>query len=253
MELSEGYVKYIKDHFPAPYNTFETYSDYILPKIQQHETLCSAVIAEIKKNILPPLLKKYHYRFFCRIDADHKVKQPLSIIDKIIRLQNSEDALVKGGAESYTLENFSTKMKDLARFRIVCNFIQDVDKVATVLRNNKILKRMFSVEEKSTMDLHPGTRKSGERSVKFILEYKKQPELFLEIQVMTQLSEAWDKKDHFLVYEIRRRFPEKEDKNFPDFLDAKMHAMAELLYVADNYFEALRTTREDKNDEGSAS
>ncbi len=77
-----------------------------------------------------------------------------------------------------------------------------------------------------------------------ILGYKKSPGLFLEIQVMTQLAEAWDKKDHFLVYEIRRRAPESDEENFPDFLDAKMHAMSELLNVADNYFDDLRQTRE---------
>jgi ppGpp synthetase/RelA/SpoT-type nucleotidyltranferase len=70
---------------------------------------------------------------------------------------------------------------------------------------------------------------------------------------MTQLSESWDKKDHFLVYEVRRRFPDKEDKNFPDYLDAKMNAMAELLYVADNYFEALRASREEDKEETSGS
>ncbi len=85
------------------------------------------------------------------------------------------------------------------------------------------------------------------------MKYNKHPGLFLEIQVMTQLSESWDKKDHFLVYEVRRRFPDKEDKNFPDYLDAKMNAMAELLYVADNYFEALRASREeDKKETGGS-
>ena len=62
---------------------------------------------------------------------------------------------------------------------------------------------------------------------------------------MTQLQEAWDKKDHFLVYEKRRNEPERDEENFPDFLDAKMFAMSELLYVADQYFEQLRKTEED--------
>jgi hypothetical protein len=32
-----------------PYNTPETFGDYLLPKIQHHDTLYSAVIAEVKK------------------------------------------------------------------------------------------------------------------------------------------------------------------------------------------------------------
>ncbi|RJP42539.1 MAG: hypothetical protein C4548_08160 [Desulfobacteraceae bacterium] len=247
MVLDEKYTDFIKENFPEPFNTPETYEDFILPKIQQHDSLCTATIAEVKKNILPPLMEKYHYRFFCRIDADHKIKQPASIIDKIIR--SIQPGTGKGTSEPYTLENFTTTMKDLARFRIVCNFIHDVGEVAESLKNSSTLGKMFHFEIKSTMQLHPAKRTSAERSVKLVLEYKAKPGLFLEIQVMTQLSESWDKKDHYLVYEVRRRFPDKEDKNFPDYLDAKMHAMGELLYVADNYFEALRASREGDNTE----
>ncbi len=245
MQPDADIIQFIKEHFPEPYNTPETFEDYILPKIQQHDTLCSAVIAEVKKSILPPLLKKYDYRFFCRIDIDHKIKQPASIIDKIIRSEADKDE-----SNRHTLENFSKKMTDLARFRIVCNFINDVKEVSKALNGSAKLKDMFNIEEKSTLELHPNKRKSGERSIKFILEYKKSPGLFLEIQVMTQQSESWDKKDHFLVYEVRRRSPGKEDDNFPDYLDSKMFAMAELLYVADNYFESLRASSEEgKNGE----
>ena len=245
MGFDEIYTDFIRNNLPEPYNTPETYKDFILPKIQQHDTLCTAVIAEVKKSLLPPLIKKYHYRFFCRIDTDHKIKQPISIIDKIIRPAKSEAG--KPASEPHTLDNFTTTMKDLARFRIVCNFIHDVDEVAEALINSEMLKSTFTIDIKNTMELHSGTRNSAERSVKLILEHKKRPGLFLEIQVMTQLSEAWDKKDHFMVYEVRRRFPDKEAENFPDYLDAKMNAMGELLYVADSYFEALRASQEEEN------
>lgn len=233
MQLCDDDIRFIEESFPEPYNTPETFGDYFLPKIQQHDTFCTALIAEVKKSILLPLFEKYHYRFFCRIDADYKTKQPLSIIDKIMR-SLKPDTDKAAHEPSYMLDNFAITMKDLPRFRIVCNFIHDVDEVVETLKKSAILKSNFNIEVKRTMDLHPCSRESGERSIKFILEHKKRPGLFLEIQVMTQLSESWDKKDHFLVYEGRRRFPDKEDEKFPDYLDAKMSAMAELLYVADN-------------------
>jgi ppGpp synthetase/RelA/SpoT-type nucleotidyltranferase len=251
MQFCDADILYIKNHFPYPYNTPEKFGDYLLPKIQHHDTLCTAVIAEVKNTILPLLIKKYSYRFFCRIDADHKIKQPASIIDKIIRSAKPDTG--KAALEPVTIENFSTMMKDLARFRIVCNFLNDVKEVTDALKESIILNKKFIISTKTTMDLHPGSRKSGERSIKLILEYKDKDDdhsgLFLEIQVMTQLSESWDKKDHFLVYELRRRFPDKEDEHFPDYLDAKMHAMGELLYVADTYFEALRASREEEEKE----
>ncbi len=124
--------------------------------------------------------------------------------------------------------------------------MNDVKIVEEAICQSEKLNQKFNIKHESTIDQRPKLRKSGENGqVKFVLEYKNQPGLFLEIQVMTQLQEAWDKKDHFLVYETRRRDPESDEENFSDFLDAKMNAMSELLYVADNYFEDLRSSREE--------
>lgn len=135
-------------------------------------------------------------------------------------------------------------MTDLARFRVVCNFLSDVHTVKDLISNNTQLNTYFNfVEQKNTIDLHK--RVSGERSIKLILEHKSHPGLFIEIQIMTQLQEAWDKKDHYLVYERKRSSPKTTEELFRNYLDSKMAAMAELLYVADDYFEQLRQEEEE--------
>jgi hypothetical protein len=48
------------------------------------------------------------------------------------------------------------------------------------------------------------------------------------------LQEAWDKKDHFLIYEPRRR---GEPIDGADSIE--IYAMSELLYVADLTFDRL--------------
>ena len=241
MELNEKDKKFIFDNIPIPYNTLDRYSRYILSKIQMHDVLCTITKKTIIE-LIDPLIKQYKHRFFCRVDDTHQQKRPASIIDKIRRSQNNSEC------ERYEIHNFENKMTDLAHFRIVCNFLSDVDKVSEVIKNSEEIKRSFHIKQKSTIILRPKDRKSGERSIKFVLEYRKKSGLFIEIQVMTQLQEAWDKKDHFLVYEKRRSFSNKDEEIFPDFLDAKMFATAELLFVADEYFEQLRNAREDKNE-----
>jgi ppGpp synthetase/RelA/SpoT-type nucleotidyltranferase len=246
MALSEEDKKFIGKNIPEPYNTPERFSEFILPKIQVHDVLCTTTKATVT-HLLAPLIKKHGNRFFCRIDDTHQQKNPESIIDKIRRSQAKQIKAGESESAGYNLDNFSKKMTDLARFRVVCNFLSDVESVAQAIESAEELKRAFNIEKKSTLRLRHVERKSGDRSVKLILQYKRQPDLFLEIQVMTQLQEAWDKKDHFLVYEPRRSMPDKDEENFPDYLDAKMFAMAELLDVADQYFDQLRGTRKDKN------
>ena len=252
VELSREHLEFISRHFPPPYNTPERYGEYLLPKIHLHETLCTSAMAEVN-TVLNPLIEQYRHRFFCRIDETHRLKSPASIIDRICRSYKEWSANSGPDSGHYDLANFVTKMTDLARFRIVCNFLSDVMKVSEKIKTSEKLNSYFDIEQKSSINQRPKDRKSGERSIKFAMEYKKRPGLSLEIQVMTQLQEAWDKKDHFLVYEKHRQAPDKDDEYFPDFLDAKMLAMSELLYVADNYFDDLRASREDKDNNEEAS
>ena len=243
MSLSKGDMEFIKEKIPPPYNSLKRYEEFILPKIQMHGVLCTTAISTVNR-VVAPMIEKYQHRFFCRLDNSHPLKSPSSIIDKIRRSQN--EASRNPNKEAYDIDNFERKMTDIARFRIVCNFLNDAKQIADFLKTNEELNRYFNfIEIKFSIDQHPDKRSSGERSIKFILEHKSHVGLFLEIQIMTQLEEAWDKKDHFLVYEKRRRNPEKGEDNFLDFLDAKMFAMAELLYVADQYFEQLRSSEEE--------
>ncbi len=222
----------------------ERYEEYILPKIQIHDVLCTASKASIAR-LMEPLIQGHRHRFFCRVDDSHQQKSAASIVEKVRRSQEKKVGPGEPEPMRYDFTNFAVKMTDLARFRIVCNLLHDVELVENAIEQSQELREAFSIQKVSSITLRPRQRKSGERSVKFTLEYRARQGLFLEIQVMTQLQEAWDKKDHFLVYEKRRVNPEKDEENFPDYLDSKMFAMSELLFIADQYFELLRSSVED--------
>jgi|SRR5208283_635309 len=249
MGLSEEDIQFIEEQLTAPFNSVGRYEEYFRPKLQMHEALCSTAIATVKE-ILSPLVTEHSSRFFCRIDDTHTCKTPESIVEKIRRSQvRAEQQKGKGKtSEIYNLENFLSTMTDLARFRIVCNFLSDVEKVTKVIRESEKIKNHLTVGEPKN-SINQRGRTSGERSVKFILEHKSWSGLFIEIQIMTQLEEAWDKKDHYLVYEKRRSSRKTDEELFRNNLDAKMFAMSELLYVADNYFEQLRKEEEQEEDE----
>lgn len=243
-DLTKADTAFIREHLPPPYNAPERYEEYILPRIQTHDVLCTATKASTAK-LLEPLIRRHHHRFFCRIDDSHQQKSAASIVEKIRRSQEKKAGPGEPEPIQYDIANFSEKMPDLARFRIVCNFLHDVELVENAIEQSQEFIEKFNINKTSSITLRPRLRKSGERSVKFTLEYRARPGLFLEIQVMTQLQEAWDKKDHFLVYEKRRLNPEKDEENFPDYLDSKMFAMSELLFISDQYFDLLRSSEED--------
>lgn len=249
MALTPQQIQFVRAHIPPPHNTPESYEKFIELRLRPHKVLLTMLMQTVD-SLLLPIQRQHRRRFFCRIDGSNQVKNPANIIDKILRSRNPRTNQGNASASGYTIENFDTTMTDLVRFRIVCNFLSDVRKVADIITASEKVTKHFRVEKKDSLELRPSQRKSGERSIKFILEYKNRSGLFLEIQVMTLLQEAWDKKDHFLVYETHRIEPGEDGRNFPDYLDAKLFAMSELLYVADNYFDDLRNSRE--NESGNA-
>ncbi len=159
------------------------------------------------------------------VSEKYQVKSFESIIEKIWR-----------NPKKYTVENFPRKMEDILRFRILCNYLCDV------LEMSKILPETMKANgcrvlygPKDFINMEPGARRKGYRAIHFVFKKKLQGvEYLFEVQIMTLLQHAWDKKDHHLVYEYQRI-----NKEVPLELKMRAYAMSELLYVADDFFDSL--------------
>lgn len=185
-------------------------------------------------------------RLLARIDCSSHVKSPASILEKMVR-----DWVPEEGDPTLNFGNFHQRLYDLGRFRIVANFISDAERIAQELGRTytlptaelslaqQLLRADYSLDDcplVDSMHLAPGDRKAGARCIKGVFRPRRQSEsLAVEVQVQTQLQEAWDKKDHFLVYEPRRRGEAVEPRH-----EREIFAMSELLYIADLTFDRLR-------------
>jgi ppGpp synthetase/RelA/SpoT-type nucleotidyltranferase len=183
-----------------------------------------------------------------RIDSSALVKSPGSILEKMVR-----DWEPNGGSPpAIGFRNFLQEMEDVGRFRVVANFLSDVERITNALEApfgpsstpltpaQRALKDDYRLRQNCLHDsvyLLPEQRKKGERCRKgvFYPRARSLEHLKVEVQVQTLLQEAWDKKDHFLVYERRRR---GEVVNSLHAME--IFAMSELLYVADLTFDRLR-------------
>lgn len=185
-------------------------------------------------------------RWRARIDAGTLVKTPDSILEKMVR--GWEPDQPNPPCDFRRLH----ELNDLSRFRIVVNFLSDLEHIASALEQpygrpgrrltapQKALHDEFRLLEGRFQDsvlVHPKDRTKGERGRKGVFEPREKAfaHHYVEVQIQTQLQEAWDKKDHFLVYEPRRR---GEAVVLADAIE--IFAMSELLYVADLTFDRLR-------------
>jgi ppGpp synthetase/RelA/SpoT-type nucleotidyltranferase len=186
-------------------------------------------------------------RLLARIDCSSHVKSPASILEKMVRDWDPDSQ----GHPSLGFHNFRQDLTDLGRIRIVANFLRDAERIAKALEEpydteaagrltaaQVALRADYSLKENHLVDsvhVDPGKRRAGERCFKGLFRPQGLREhLVIELQVQTLLQEAWDKKDHFLIYERRRRGDPVDPRH-----EREIFAMSELLYVADITFDRL--------------
>lgn len=183
-------------------------------------------------------------RFFFRIDSRHIVKSPEGILEKMAR---------KWGAESNPPISFHNlgELTDLGRFRVVVNFLSDLETISRHLEapydgsardeltepQRKLFDDFFlrSNRFENLVELSPSERKKGERCLKGVFLLKSDPSVCIEVQLMTALQEAWDKKDHFLIYEQRRRGNVVLDAH-----EREIFSISESLFLMDLHFDRMK-------------
>lgn len=249
--------KLVEDCFedwpPVKPQTFESRLSYVREwlreKVRPHEHAALALMARVDailRETQAALPMRERERFFHRIDDQHLVKSPDSILDKMLRDREGDTS----GQPRNSFNNFRDQMDDLGRFRIVTNFLSDAEAIeralkgayASAARNlsdaQKALRDEFLLKDNCFEDriwMAPSKRCKGERCYRGCFWPAGKSSLKVEVQIMTALAEAWDKKDHFLVYEPRR-----QAQPVPLRDEIEMYAYSELLYLADLFFDQFK-------------
>lgn len=147
-----------------------------------------------------------------------RVKKISSILDKAKRLNVSMDQLETG-------------IEDIAGIRIMCQFAEDIRRVAEYIRNRKDLKVLYE------KDYITNYKDSGYRSFHMIVEYPVQTALeqklvLAEIQIRTLAMNFWATIEHSLNYKYRDSLPED--------MRERLKKAAEAAFILDNEMSSIR-------------
>lgn len=179
----------------------------------------------------------YEDRFVVELDKDHLTKTPERILEKFVR-----EWCDAGKTENPELNrsNYRTEFPDALRLRYVVNFLTDGENLCQFLEQeaknqHSLLCQKFALENhKCNVHDRLDERKKGERSWKFNFTHRATGAR-LEVQICTQLQVAWDKKDHFLIYELDRGGYKVEPGD-----QILINHVSDQLYVVDRQLDALR-------------
>lgn len=219
---------------------------FIKEMTQKHDDVRMIIFKQLNEAISDYKRKTYQEekRISVTLDGEteYQLKTPESIIEKIWRNKKEhENGLID--QLKYTPKNFHETMKDIIRFRILCNYLRDVDEMIKILPGKMGSFKHKKIDgPKDFIKMDPEKRKKEHRAVHFVFNAAlNQQDFLFEVQLMTLLQNAWDRKIHSIVYEPHRT-------GIPIPLKTLMRAcaMSEMLYVADDYFNELLLKKKKK-------
>ncbi|GJM84207.1 GTP pyrophosphokinase family protein [Paenibacillus timonensis] len=147
------------------------------------------------------------------------------------RVKKISSILDKAKRYNVALEDLETGIEDIAGIRIMCQFVEDIRRVAEYIRMRKDLKVLYE------KDYITNYKESGYRSFHMIVEYPVQTALgqkqvLAEIQIRTLAMNFWATIEHSLNYKYRESLPEE--------MRGRLKKAAEAAFVLDNEMSSIR-------------
>lgn len=264
--LVEDVFPWGEDSHPALPATPERQGQYVLAFLKEKTATSRAAAAALLALLRPiavelqgDMAERESTRFLYRFDTSHIVKSPEGILEKMARKWEDTD-----GPPPVDFQGVEREFSDLGRFRLVVNFISDMDRFKARLEDafdprvgkerltpgQEALRNQFILTNnrlEDALNVSPKKRTKGERCYKGVFSPMNAPTCSVEVQIVTVLQEAWDKKDHYLVYEPRRIGLDIDPGH-----EREMFSMSELLYIADLTFDRLKKNIEEHEDGGDS-
>lgn len=179
---------------------------------------------------------------FNHIIAEYRTRGEYSPIEQVDgRVKKISSILEKAQKKNIDLEDIETQIEDIAGIRIICQFVEDIDKVVDIIRSRD------DMEIKSEKDYINNQKASGYRSYHIIIYYKVETlngskRLQAEIQIRTLAMNFWATIEHSLQYKYKQNMPEHIRKKLLNaanailMLDEEMSAIRSEIMDAQNYF-----------------
>jgi len=176
------------------------------------------------------------------------------VTGRVKPLASIYDKTLEKGIPFETSEELAAEIPDIAGLRIMCQFVDDINAVAQILRERNDIE---VIEER---DYIAHKKASGYRSYHMIVKYPVQTiygekKILAEIQIRTLAMNFWASIEHSLNYkyegelpnEINHRLELAAEAAFR--LDEEMSLIRDEIQDAQQYFSAYKQTARGRYDE----
>lgn len=178
---------------------------------------------------------------FKHIITEHRNRglySPIETVDG--RVKSIESILDKMHRKNVALREIEEKIEDIAGVRIICQFVEDIDRVVD------IIKHRTDMEVLQEKDYVNHMKASGYRSYHMIISYpvntiKGSKDIHAEIQIRTMAMDFWATIEHSLQYKYKGNIPDYVQKKLIDASEAIIGLDQAMSDVRDEIMDAQNT------------
>ena len=155
------------------------------------------------------------------------------------RVKEVSSLLEKANKFNIPLDRVRYEMEDIAGIRIMCQFVDDIDKVVQILRHRKDMTILY---EKDYVD---NVKESGYRSYHMIIKYPINMvdgpiEILAEFQIRTLAMNFWATIEHSLNYKYKQQIPPHIKQKLKLAADAAFNLDEQMLEIKDEIKDAQK-------------
>ncbi len=155
------------------------------------------------------------------------------------RVKEVSSILEKANKFDIPLDRIQFEMEDIAGIRIMCQFVDDIDKVVNIIRNRRDMQIIYE------KDYITNVKSSGYRSYHMIIKYpvnmsEGMCEVLAEFQIRTLAMNFWATVEHSLNYKYKHDIPSDIRVKLKNAADAAFNLDQEMLTIKDEIKDAQK-------------
>lgn len=180
---------------------------------------------------------------FNHLIKEHRDLGQYSPIEQIEgRVKSISSILDKCQKKNLELSEIEEKIEDIAGVRIICQFVEDIDRVVEIIRNRK------DMEVKREKDYIRKSKESGYRSYHMVVYYEVDTlegskKIQVEVQIRTMAMNFWATVEHSLQYKYKTHIPEHINRRLTSAAEAIIMLDQEMSNVRSEIMDAQNSFR----------
>ncbi|ERK29543.1 GTP pyrophosphokinase [Clostridium intestinale] len=174
------------------------------------------------------------------IRKEYRKRKEYSPIEFVTgRVKEVSSMLEKANKFEIPLDRLQYELEDIAGVRIMCQFVDDIDKVVEILRKRRDMQILYE------KDYVRNVKSSGYRSYHMIIKYPVnmadgQKEILAEFQIRTLAMNFWATIEHSLNYKYKHQKPQEIMSKLKSAADAAFRLDEEMLLIKDEIKDAQK-------------